>query len=433
MTPHSKNILFALLFVLVVTGGGYLLWPGCINCPDDSDSKKNTVALKRINFFLDISGSMNGYRAATVFPRVVSDVLGKSSQLVPSLENTKIWLAGDTAISFGDGSKIIDFTRSLSYGIDFGDNKSSELVKLLTRVANQTKNNDISIFVTDGLPSFPPSYIKKYKGANLVNANGPYKTAMNQIFSSLSRKNTASAVYAYKSDFDGYYYDFLNNYTTVGRGEKRPFYIWILGHRDVLPDFLEKLNKKLSKDNKPDKLLTFGLSLSRTVKLDFLNEYGRGINDDWSVDEDGLDDFGRQGTFAIAIDLSNLPLYAQNEKYLIDKLSITAGGKARVAVKSVHRVAGNTSFDPDDQQFIVGKTHIFTVKVDDFNSDEAEVALNLSYEPEEWYKKWSTLDDRTASGRKEKTFALEQFIAGAIEAYNRPEDKLIDLRMTLKD
>jgi hypothetical protein len=84
--------------------------------------------------------------------------------------------------------------------------KSSELHKILSKIAKVNAIDDVSIFVSDCILSFPDSDIAKNREINKQEAPNALKNNIYTTFSELKNKGLATSVYAFNSKFYGTYY-----------------------------------------------------------------------------------------------------------------------------------------------------------------------------------------------------------------------------------
>ena len=77
-------------------------------------------------------------------------------------------------------------------------------------------------------------------------------------------------------------------------------------------------------------------------------------------------------------------------------------------------------------------THVLTFEVSNLYDDKADVAVKLPARSDDWYQtNWTTMDDRTADGRRNKTFALEHLMNGVKEAYQSSSNDFLQLNFSL--
>ena len=123
--------------------------------------------------------------------------------------------------------------------------------------------------------------------------------------------------------------------------------------------------------------------------------------------------------FAVGIDLSRLPSYAQTEDYLTKNMVVSAGnaGVKLVKVESREDVKGAEKLKTKEAKMLSESTHILTFRVTQLFDNETPVTVKLPVRYDTWYLKQSTMDDSKPDGRQGKTFALEHLMNGVRDAY----------------
>ncbi len=411
--------LLALLLLLLACGGG-----------KKRDKKEATVAAKtesvgQIHFFLETSASMGGYlKGGTTFKDVVADVVTKANQIHPvSLYTIS---AKAQPVTGGVNSFVAELaTTPLATG------KSSELHQMFKQVGSKAVGNDLAIFVSDCILSFPDADIKRDPEVNQNNASSTLKNNMYDQFASFSKQGIGATVLAYTSPFNGTYYTYQNQKQKLA-GESRPFYVWVIGKQSLVGPFVQQLTDQLT--TVPAKRLDFGAAgtLNHYDLLFALNKKG-----DWRADHNNVTniDMGRKAKpteFAIALNLSAFPDYAQAESYLKTNLAATAdnGSVKLVNVQKKDDVKTDRMSDRE-QKLLQPNTHVLTFRVDNLFAGAAMLNLKLPVRFDTWYTTWSTMDDRTEAGRKNKTFALEHLMTGVREAYQTGGNEFANLTIKL--
>ncbi|WP_234734989.1 hypothetical protein [Tellurirhabdus bombi] len=408
-----------------------LLLAGCGGSREKKEEKKTAApaaaSLKEVHFFMETSASMGGYlRGGTEFKDVVSDVVTKANTIKP----LKVWTITEKPQAYtGDARQFVEglATTPLATG------KSSKLHTIFEQVGQKAGTSNIAMLVTDAILSFPDNEIKANPEINRENASSVLKNQIYDQFSKLSQKGVGATVYAFTSQYNGTYYDYRNAKQKLS-GEPRPFYIWLIGKQELLNDFNQKLQGMLSVQ--PAKVLNFGTGTALTdYELFFsLNKKGK-----WRAERGSLADMrarsGNPEEFAIGLDLGNLPAYAQSEDYLRKNLTVNAK-EAAVKLATVQRkddLSNTAKLSEREEKILNGVTHVLTFRVDNLYGNEATVAIKLPVRFDNWYEKdWTTLDDRTAAGRRGKTFALQYLMSGVKEAYQSSTNDFLNLTIKLK-
>lgn len=380
-----------------------------------------------IHFFLETSASMGGYlRGATEFKDVVSDWVTKANTVKP----VKVWTVSEKAQPYGGDSKTFVETLATT---PLATGKSSRLHLIFDQVGQRAKGNNIAILVSDCILSFPDADVRNNPDINQQNASSVLKNQIYDQFVKLNRQGIGTTVYAYQSKYNGTYYDFQNKKQALN-GETRPFYVWVIGKQDVLGLFNNQIRDLLS--SPPAKELSFGKT-SANGQYDILFSLNR--KGKWKAGKAEISEMTARAAkpeeFAVGVNLSGLPSYAQAESYIRTNLKLTSPNAAvkLVGVQTKEDIPNIERMKPNELKLLNKNTHVLTFRVDNFFDDPATVDVRLPVKFDNWYEQaWSTMDDRTAAGRRNKTFALQHLMGGVREAYQSAGNDFLQFSITLK-
>ena len=409
----------------------FVLTQGCHSSSDRTEHKATAVETKpasigQINVFLETSASMGGYlNGQTEFKNVVSDFVTKANQIKPLTLHTIS--AGKPQPVKGD---VTSFVAQLAT-TPLATGKSSELHQIFRQVGETVSGNDIAIFISDCILSFPDADIKKDPEVNRNNAASTLKNNIYDQFARFSKQGVGATVYAYTSAFNGTYYTYQNQKQKLA-GEQRPFYIWVIGKQSLLADMNRQLGELLSEQ--PAKRLDFGaVAPLKAYDLFFsLNKKG-----DWRAERGNVTEIkmGRKADpieFGIGLNLANLPAYAQSDTYIRQNLKTMATNGAVKLVNVQRREAVKTDRLSDREQKLLSQdSQVLTFRIEQLFDNEADVTLTLPVRTDTWYADWSTSDDRTPTGRRNKTFAFNELMNGVREAYQSGNNEYINLKFKL--
>ncbi len=371
---------------------------------------------------------MGGYlKGGTEFKDVVSDLVTKVNQIKPINIYT---IAEKPQPASGDVNTFVAqlATTKLATG------RSSELHRIFRQVGEKAKGGDVAILVSDCILSFPDADIRANREVNRESASSTLKNNIYNQFADFKKQGIGATVLAYTSAFNGTYYTYQNQKQQLA-GEKRPFYVWIIGKQALVNQVNAQLADLLS--TKPQKRLDFGTQTAlKQYDLFFsLNKKG-----DWRAERAGLTDLrlkrGQSAEFAIGLDLSRLPDYAQAPDFLRKNLVILSDN-AQVKLVNAQRKDAVTNADrlKGREQALFNKdTHVLTFVVSNLFADAADVSVRLPVRFDDWSAegKWSTMDDREPAGRQGKTFALQYLMMGVREAYQSSANDFINLSLKLE-
>lgn len=401
-------------------------------CPELPAKTKNGCPEKKVitnvKIFLETSASMGGYfnpNESTEFKSVVTDLISKVNQ---NVKPVRIAFIAESTVRYD--KSVSEFNREIAT-TSIAAQKSSQLHKIIDQISSETGKGNVSILISDCILSFPDQDIKKNPEINRIQANLALKDDIYNTFSKLKKKHYGASVYGFTSGFFGTYYDYQNVKTRL-RGESRPFYIWVIGDRDLLTQF----NLALSDIStfKPSKSLHFGSNERPVVEYQIIPQLGK--KGKWSKTPDGLEDIELVGKeplqFFIGLDLAQLPAYAQDINYLQKNIRINAAGSP---LKFQFRK--KESFDkskiksqPQLKQFH-NSTHILMVEMNNLSMSEYQLNVSLPMKYDTWYRDWSTMNDKTTDGRQHKTFAFQHLIDGVLEAFDTRNKEFIKFSINL--
>ena len=403
---------------------------GCSTKPP----KEETVPEKQIgkvNFFMETSASMAGYfNGPTEFvkdiPNFLVDIEGRE---LGGKGPLKIYYVADSLTLYPKTTQ--DFIRDIST-TKVANEKSSEMHKILEMIASKTDSNDISIFVSDCILSYPDNVIKTNSEINKQKAPGELKALVKDTFLKLKRQDISASLYGFSSAFLGNYYTYQNAKIKLN-GEQRPYYLWVIGNKELVTKF----NKQLSGINnfKPVIDLNFGLFDKTIENYQTFFTYER--EGKWEVKDKGIANLEaskkKPSSFAIAVDLSALPNSIGTPEYLTKHLK-TSSENLDFKIKNIllTKDLDKSKLKPREKEYLESNTHVIVIEVSDIYKDNAKIDLKLPLVYDNTYKEMSTMDDRTLESIPGKTFAFEHLIDGVKEAYENSNDNFIHISIPVK-
>jgi len=420
--PKSKLTLIPYILAFLV-----------ISC---NDSKHEEIAavpkdLKTINFFLETSASMEGYlRGGAEFSKIIPNLLVEIENKVSSKSKTiNINYISDSILKYPKTTR--DFIHDIST-TNVTKSKSSEMHKIFEMVTNKTDSNDISIFVSDCILSYPDSNIKKDPEINKRNADGELKAFIKDAFLKIKRRNVCASLYGFNSKFFSTYYTYQNGKIPLNGEIKRPFYIWVIGDKELLQHF----NKQLLaiESFNPELIVDFGMFEKPIDTYNILfktDRYGK-----WATNETEITEIEITKTnpikFTISLDLSLLPKYAQDTGYLKKNLKASC----KDAVGKIVDVKRAKDLDiskaaSHEKEFLQNASHAISIEISDMYKSQAQISLQLPLKYNTEYIDWSIMDDKVKAVLDGKTFAFQYLVDGVKEAYQN-NDNFIKIAITLK-
>ncbi len=391
------------------------------NCEPSIASTEKTLAKPgNIQFYMETSGSMAGYlNGGTNFKNVVTD-------LVATLKGMdknglfSIYTVSDKITPYpGDEDK---FIKDLAL-VPMANQKSSEMHKIFKMLSDKVSGNDVVIFTSDCILSFPPADIKKNPRVNIDNAESTLKSFIKTTFEDYRQKGIVVRLYGFTSNFNGTYYDYKNAKTSLN-GQQRPYYVWVMGKKESVLAVTNRLGTQPSFT--PAKSLDFGFTSN------IINDYmiipsltaNRNYNstapykDISKLNIQKGKDAGEE--VWIGVNLADLGKRYDNPESLKADIQFSGNGKVTVAIGEAQAKAqllGKIKNTRERDKF-TNYTHAFRVKIKDMIGSKEVLKFTLPYKADTWYEEWTTMDDSNIKMEAfPQTFAFKHLVNGVKEAY----------------
>jgi len=385
----------------------------------------------QVNFFIENSGSMDGYiRNTTEFEAALSDLLVQlqyhydNKNLKVNFINTKVYPS-----QMDEVQNFVEALEPEKAPYKVGDRTVSKLNEILKMILDSTKQNNISILVSDCIYSLA-------KKDDTEGALEFEKSLTKGAFLEKSKQfRFATIILKMKSKFTGNYWN-KDNGSVYLNGAERPYYIWIFGSNEHINEFSKKIKTKslkgfeysyflsnFTKDKQP-----YYSVLKVTNKVGSFKQTDRGEKDVKSISEVEFE--GGTLQFAIAIDLGNIPVdssYLTSVKNYVVPVGFT--------VKSIEKIDRNKLSQRD--MVTVEKTtatHFITVATTSKYTTQ-DLKLELSNKIPAWVGQSHSTDDRNVKDELDKTFGLSYLVQGVSEAYatqNPEQSSYFKITITIK-
>jgi len=392
--------------------------------------------LSTINFYLENSGSMFPYtNGSTDFNLAVVRLLRNIELL--NLDTINLYAVNTEIYPLNqdlDGF-ITTFNRN---GVPkIGNIHDSDLNKIFENVLGNHSDNAISILITDAIYS-----VKGTKEQILHNLNTEVLKTRNEFVNTLRNKNLGTLCLKLTSGYKGPYYPAVGGSITID--QDRPYYIWIFGNNHILKDFYTE-TKVFGLPGYTDSF--FSLK-NEDAKIDYsIIEYGKyGIGEyrkenkeypiytiSRSKPSTRPDTRGQFG-FAVAIDLSNVPLPDQN---LLDKNNFKISSD-EYFIYDIKKIDSNTeertqkSITDIENKVGANYTHILLLKTEAKHIQSFEIELHNKVP--EWVELTGSDDDTNIRGDTFSTFGFNRLSKGITDAYyeiNR-STKILSITLNVK-
>lgn len=423
----TVNII-ALLLIILVLGA----CKGCGTKKSPATPPK-TVAkqITNINFFLETSASMEGYLRgnsdlAKVIPNFLVDIENRVKFKNKPLHINYI---SDSIARYAKSTR--DFIHDIST-TKVATGKSSQMHRVFEAVTAATDSNDISILVSDCILSYADEDIKKNKEINVQKADGELKAFVKDAFLKMKARNVCATVYGFSSKFFGTYYTYQNGKIALD-GTIRPYYIWVIGNKELVQQF----NKQLAEITAftPELAISFGMFEKPIDNYTLL--FKTGHEGDWAYDNNHLKDVEtskkKPVKFSIAVDFSALPPYAKDLAYLKTNLKLVNNDlEAKITdIKKASDIDMGKAA-PKEKAPLQDASHVISIEISELYQSKGTVSLQLPLQYDLGYKNWSVMDDKNITAIGKKTFAFEHLVDGVREAYQNNNENYINLLINIK-
>ncbi len=384
--------------------------------------------IKNINFYFENSGSMKGYLKSSNFKDVVSNLIvklnGKGSK-----DSLKLFTIASDIFLFEKQPDI--FIEELANG-NIGLQGFSSMHEIFKVILGDSKPNDINFFVSDCILSYSNDDINKNSEINKESVSELKNQLLNVVQDHVNKNDLSFALFAFKSDFNGTYYDYHNTHI-INEFNKRPYYIWVTGKKNHLNKLIPWIESLQTFNNHLEEKILFNLN-------DFLaNDYRiikKRVKPGYKLSKDKKSIKHIEAntiTFYVAMNLECLPEKIKDKDYLKDNLKIKAlkhSDKSEVSISNVYNYNELMEIEniknPNQKKICEQATHFIQVEINQVISEETLRITLPEYLPT-WYKKWSTMNDTNINENFDKTFGFEWFVNGVKEAYTNKNNNNLDI------
>ena len=215
----------------------------------------------KVNFYVENSGSMNGYMCAgSEFKNVIHYYANELEDLA---DTASLYFINSQIIPFrGD---IDNYTLGMTpatfdrYG---GVTSSSSIDKMLGLVVDNTDGNTLSIFISDCILAVPFGQADKYFSMAKDNVKKVFVNALKR------HGDLGVEILCLKSQFDGIYYQYGKAPRKIDH--LRPYYVWIVGPQSLIGLIDKKIDKAKLQGFKNE----VGFSTCSRIPFTIVNDHG---------------------------------------------------------------------------------------------------------------------------------------------------------------
>ena len=404
--------------------------------PNDTLSVQNIIPLVNptVNVYIENSGSMDGYvNGNTEFKGAIRDLLVLLKHYYGEGEKIKVHFINNRIRATNTQTDLATFATNINqlWRVQGENTSSSNLNNVFKMILDKTDKETISILFSDCIYSI--------SGRDAEGLLSDEKSLTKDAFLSRWRQDSlklATTIVKMNSKFNGTYYD-KDNRNTPLNGNIRPYYICVIGNNDVMLDFNSKIPLEKDKiegfDNKyvistgaADRLYysvlisTDNVGRFKASREASTKEYVHGIEDIDMQSRSREESGGNKFTFAIAIDLNNVPA---EEDYLLSQENYTYGD-SNFQIKEIKPINKNNINASDWVRISsANPTHIIVLEAT--GTAISDVKVSLKKQMPQWIEQTNIIDDKNIKNNLDKTFGIKYLIEGIAESYQiiYPEDK----------
>jgi hypothetical protein len=208
---------------------------------EKSTCSKNLPTLK---VYIENSDSMDGYiSSGNDFKDSITNLIVRLKSQASKTEfnyiNSGIFPIKQSLEGF---IKDLSPSGNSSYYRNKSNTFGSDLNSLFKKIVNSLGRDEVSLFITDGIYSVQES-------SNIQNELlSSQNFTMNTFIEAITEKNISTVVLQYESMFDGSYYDMRHAPHHIK--SKKPFYVFIIGNKDVLDSLWIDKSTEIKKNQK---------------------------------------------------------------------------------------------------------------------------------------------------------------------------------------
>ena len=370
--------------------------------------------LPTLKVYIENSDSMDGYISiGNDFKDSITNLIvrlkSQSSKTEFNYINSGIFPVKQSLEGF---IKDLSLSGTSSYYRNKSNTFGSDLNSLFKKIVNSLGRDEISVFITDGIYSVQES-------SNIQNELlSSQNFTMNTFIEAISEKNISTVVLQYESMFEGSYYDMRHAPHHIK--SKKPFYVFIIGNKDVLDSLWMDKSTEIKKNHKLKNYSFFQNIKTNTVNSMVLSNYKktgsrkiidryRGIIKNISLNTENL--------FQISL-VADLHPYKGNDKLLDDTSNYNIPKYCSLEIENFDF----SNLDSNDrvflQKFTGTPSHIFTLLCNKNILAEEKLYISLIKQRSSWIKDLNQDSDISPFNWVEfKTFGLENLISGISDAY----------------
>lgn len=359
-----------------------------------------------VKVYIENSGSMDGY-VNTDFRNKMSKYLSNIGNVSDVTDSLCLNFINKEIISF-NSTPIQDFVDKLSpqsFRNCGGNRASSDISDMLDTICPSC-DSEVVVFVSDCI--FSPG-----KGKNASDYLNNQQVGIEKTMKTMRKNMPKPAILIYRviGDFEGSYYD-KNNMSRNFKGE-RPFYIWLIGSKEKLMDFVVQVPFEDS-----DKVCMISSSEKdlRYAVVPGGGNYSVSKTDPHAVNKAKIDkkyDGGRM-VVKIKVDFSNV---FQSDDYLENLDNYVLSDK-------------QFTIDRIDKCSVNNFTH--TITISSKNVKHGKINISLKNNLPSWIEDYNDdMGDCLTDDNKEKTYGLKCMVDGVYNVFTYGDTNLAEIEISI--
>lgn len=384
-----------------------------------SSKQDSTVSLSNctVSFYMENSGSMDGYvNGETEFKDVLGRMIVNAHHFCKS---TDLYFINDQI--YKADSDVVNFIQMLNPSkIKVGRVGSTDVNRIFRNILSQTKGDTLSILFSDCI----------YSVKNVTNELDNAKNATTAAFLDATKENPnfATIVLQFQSQFDGIYYDRMDN--KLQCHSLRPYYVVMLGDKDCLA----KLYKEIKVEDMPLLLNRFFLSteswtLDESNTCPIISDYSNArrikpCKNMMDIQEIALDREYGNLEFAFGIDLEGI---FTNPAYLEDATNYAVSPEDYQVVEVVKpspAAMGDFSTAPK-------MPYVLRLSVP-ANKCTSKITVSLKNKLPKWVEESNLPDDLNTLPLSTQSFAIQKMMEGIYNAYDISGKDIFKFEINIK-
>lgn len=397
----------------------------------------NVIETFNINFFVENSGSMNGYVGDpnTKFKSLVFSLLTRLKFFVNKDSLNLYFINNSDQLLFENASekdvkKFKDLLTPSSFStISKGRTSETDLNELINKCLEVVDDRSLSVFISDCI--YSPGNLKP----DVVGYCREQKYGIYMSFAKKIRdRNTDVAVIVLQvsGGFKGTYYGMNDKEISFNNTIERPFYVWFIGTKLQIEKIIESNILEQIDGGYMNKLI-LQAAINENLRFSISSKPLYGTFDRTNLTNNIIEDpkpaVGRENAglfgFTIAVDFSksfqDASYYTDTANYVLSNIN--------------YKIIKIRSIVEQSEPNLNGFTHLIEIQTSKIQYGVLEIHL-IGKTPG-WVYKYSSDNDLKIlndTSQQQKTFGLKYLIEGVSDAfYEKPNTNIIGtIRVTIK-